>query len=70
MNSKAESQSQALCRKILFSNIQPMPQYETLFHLKMMANGKNLASGKAYNNWKRFVGNLHARQTVKLEIIV
>jgi hypothetical protein len=28
--------------KFLLSSIQPMPQYETSFHLKIMANGKNL----------------------------
>jgi hypothetical protein len=46
VNSKAESQSQAWCRK--FFIFQPMPQYEILFHLKTMANGKNLASGKSF----------------------
>jgi hypothetical protein len=33
--------------KFLLSSIQPMPQYETSFHLKMMTNDKNLASGKS-----------------------
>jgi hypothetical protein len=37
------------------SSIQPMPLYETLFHLKIMANGKNLASGKSFKYLEKIV---------------
>jgi hypothetical protein len=41
--------------KFLLSSIQPMPQYETSFHLKMMTNDKNLASGKSLKQLEKIL---------------
>jgi hypothetical protein len=40
-------------QEVLLSSIQPMPQYETLFNLKVMANGKNSASGKSLKHLEK-----------------